>query len=89
MSIDLARSYDQIDALLKQADRQSSVGLANPVELSLQRLNLRKDSLPYIGPKLAFYAQGPHCEEITSAAGMLASRLAGITVSRRSAMKLG
>jgi prepilin-type processing-associated H-X9-DG protein len=81
MSIDLAKSYDQVDRLIKQADPDAKVGLANPTLLAQQGLDLRRDFLAHLGPMVALYTQAPIREESRNAAELLASRAAGFTVS--------
>jgi hypothetical protein len=81
MSIDLARTYDQIDALLEQTDPKSPIGLSNPQVLQRAGLDLRKDLLAHLGTKLAFYAQAPDTEGGETVAALLASRLSGFSFS--------
>ena len=81
MSIDLAKSYDKIDLLLKQRDPDANVGLTNPKALAQQGLELRRDFLAHLGPMIALYTQAPVREESGSAAELIASRAAGFTVS--------
>jgi Protein of unknown function (DUF1559) len=81
MSIDLAKSYDQLDLLFKAADRDAKDGLPNPTLLAQQKLDLRRDLLAHLGPEFALYTQAPIREESTNAAELLASRAAGFTFS--------
>ena len=81
MSIDLAKSYDLIDSLIKLVGPQGTAGLSNPVIMEQQGLDLRKDLLANLGPKLAFYTQSDIHGEPSSAAGLAASRAAGSTFS--------
>jgi hypothetical protein len=81
LSIDPAKTYDQIDALMKQTDHKSPIGLANPRVLERAGLDLRKDLLAHLGTKLAFYAQAPDREDRETAAALLASRLSGFSFS--------
>ena len=77
MSIDLPRTYDQVDLLIKQADPDAKVGLTNPAVLAQRGLNLRRDFLAHLGPLIALYTQAPIREESRNAAELLASRIAG------------
>ena len=83
LSIDLARSYDKIVALLKQSNPEGDADVANFETRLRQRLgmDLRNDLLAHLGPKLAFYTQAPLREEAGSAADMLVSQFAGFTCS--------
>jgi prepilin-type processing-associated H-X9-DG protein len=81
MSIDLAKSYDMIDSLIKQVGSPKSAGLSNPVVLRQQGVDLRKDLLANLGTKLAFYTQSPPHHEPGSAGELAASRAAGSTFS--------
>ena len=77
MSIDLPRTYDQVDLLIKQADPDAKVGLTNPAVLAQRGLDLRRDFLAHLGPLIALYTQAPIREESRNAAELLASRIAG------------
>jgi hypothetical protein len=81
MSIDLAKSYDVIDSMMKLTGPQGTRGLKNPVIMEQQGLDLRKDLLANLGTKLAFYTQSEIPGESNNAAQMLASRAAGSTIS--------
>jgi len=83
ISIDLAKSYDQIVALVKQSNPGGDADVVNFETRARQRLGLdvRKDLLAHLGPNLAFYAQAPLREEAASPAEMLVSQIAGFTLS--------
>jgi prepilin-type processing-associated H-X9-DG protein len=81
MSIDLAKSYDLIDSLVKLLKPQGTTSLLNPVIMEQQGLDLRKDLLANLGPKLAFYTQTDVAGDSSNAAGLAVSRAAGFTIS--------
>jgi hypothetical protein len=81
ISIDLAKSYDLIDSLMKLIGPQQTTGLSNPIIMEQQGIDLRKDLLANLGSKLAFYTQSNLHDEPVSAAGLAASRAAGATFS--------
>ena len=79
MSIDLAKSIRPDQFVIRMVGPQGSVGLSNPVILEQQGLDLRRDLLANLGPKLAFCTQSEVPDESGSAAGLAASRAAGTT----------
>jgi prepilin-type processing-associated H-X9-DG protein len=81
ISIDLAKSYDLIDSLIKQVGHQESAGLSNPIILQQQGLDLRRDLFANLGTRVAFYTQSNTHDEPASAGGLAASRAAGSTFS--------
>jgi prepilin-type processing-associated H-X9-DG protein len=81
MSIDLAKSYDLVDSLIKRRGSNGTTGLKNPVIMEQQGLDLRKDLFDNLGPKLAFYTQSDISGESNNAAELAASRAAGTTLS--------
>jgi hypothetical protein len=81
LSIDLAKSYDTLGTLIKQSDPDGNFGFTNPALFAQQGLDLRRDFLAHIGPLFALYSQAPVREEAETAAELLASRIAGFTVS--------
>ena len=81
MSIDLAKSHDLIDHLIKSIRPQETAGLANPVIMEQQGVSLRRDLLANVDTKLAIYTQSPNHDEIRSAAGLAVARAAGSTFS--------
>ena len=81
VSIDLAKTYDLIDLLVKPTRPQGTAGLSNPVALEQQGVDLRKDLLANLGSKLAFYTQSDLHDEPGSAAVLAAFRAAGSTFS--------
>lgn len=81
VSIDLAKSYDLIDSLIKQVGHHESAGLSNPIIVQQQGVDLRRDLLANLGTKLAFYTQSNTHDEPGSAGGLAASRAAGTTIS--------
>jgi prepilin-type processing-associated H-X9-DG protein len=81
VSIDLAKSYDLVDSLIKVIGPAGTTGLKNPVIMEQQGLDLRKDLLANLGPKLAFYTQSDISLESNNAAELAASRAAGSTIS--------
>ena len=81
LSIDLAKSYDQINELLKLTDPQSPTDPPNAGVLARHGIDLRRDLLGYLGPKLAFYAQAPRSPDTATPASMLMSHFAGFTLA--------
>jgi prepilin-type processing-associated H-X9-DG protein len=81
ISIDLEKSYDLIDSLIKRVGPQGTAGLKNPVIMEQQGLDLRRDLLANVGPKLAFYTQSDIPGESSNAAELAVSRAAGSTFS--------
>ena len=81
MSINLAKSYDLVDSLIKLSGPKGATGLKNPVVMEQQGLDLRRDLLANLGPKLAFYTQTDAPGESSNAAELAASRAAGSTFS--------
>ena len=63
MSIDLAKSYDQVDALMKLVGSARDNGSHEPGILAHHGMDLRKDLLGHLGPRLAFYTQVRSREE--------------------------
>ena len=81
LSVDLAKTYDQVDALMKLVNPQSPTEPPTVGILARHGIDLRKDLLAHLGPRLAFYAHAPRGEESTTAASMLMSRVAGFTLA--------
>jgi prepilin-type processing-associated H-X9-DG protein len=81
ISIDLAKSYDKLDALVKLVGPPGTMGLATPVIMAQQGLQLRRDLLAHLGPTLAFYTQSHLRDDSESVAALMASRAAGTTFS--------
>ncbi len=80
ISVNLAKSYDLVDSLMKLSGLNGAIGLKNPVILEQQGLDLRRDLLANLGPKLAFYTQS-ESPGANNAAEQAASRAAGSTFS--------
>ena len=81
MSIDLAKSHDLIDGLIKSERPLETAGLANPVIMEQQGVSLRRDLLANVDPKIAIYTQSLNQDELRSAAGLAVTRAAGSTFS--------
>ena len=81
LSVDLAKTYDQVDTLMKLVNPQSPTEPPNVGILARHGIDLRKELLGHVGPRLAFYAQSPRGEEAATAASMLMSRVAGFTLA--------
>jgi len=81
MSIDLAKSHDLIDGLIKLVSPHETAGLSNPVIMEQQGVSLRKDLLANVDPRLALYTQSLNHDELRSAGGVAVSRAAGSTFS--------
>ena len=64
MSIDLAKSHDLIDGLIKLVKPHETAGLANPVIMEQQGLSLRKDLLANVDSRIAFYTQSLNHDEL-------------------------
>ncbi len=79
MSIDLAKSFDQIDAVIKLVGPPGTTGLTTPAIMAQQGVQLRKDLLAQLGPKLAFFTQSNLRDDSQSVAALMASRAAGTT----------
>jgi hypothetical protein len=81
LSVDVLKSFDQLDALVRPV---STEALNEPAELgTLARhgINLRQGVLRHLGPKLAFYAQAPRVADTKTAASLLMSHVAGFTLA--------
>jgi len=79
LSIDLPKAYDQVVALTSAASGGSSTGPTSVGLLARLGLDVRRDILQHLGPKLAFYAQAPRGAETDSTASLLMSQIAGFT----------
>ena len=80
LSVDLAKVYDQVETLLKMVNPKSPTEPSNFDVLARHGIDLRKELLGHLGPRLAFYAQSPRAEDAATAASMLMSRVAGFTL---------
>ena len=67
--------------LLDLADPPSPTDPPNAGILARHGIDLRRDLVAHLGPKLAFYAQAPRSEDTATAATMLMSHLAGFTMA--------
>ncbi len=83
LSVDLAKTYDQVDTLMKRIDPPASTDTASPGILARHGLDLRKELLGHIGPPIVFYSQAPRVVDTASVASALMSRVAGFTVAAR------
>ncbi|MFI5459588.1 MAG: DUF1559 domain-containing protein [Isosphaerales bacterium] len=83
LSIDLAKSYDEIVALVKQSNPGGDADVVNFETRARQRLglDLRKDLFAHLGTNFVFCAQAPWSPKTGSAADMLVSQVAGFTFS--------
>jgi prepilin-type processing-associated H-X9-DG protein len=83
MSIDLAKTYDQVLDLVKAGDPQAAERIPAAEEMFRQQFgfDVRKDLLSSLGPKLAIYAQAPPAEAGANQAAMMITQLAGLTIS--------
>ena len=79
ISLDLAKAYDVIDTFIKATGPEGTMGLSNPTILGQQGVDLRRDLLANLGPKLAFYTQSTNPGQTNSSAGLAASRASGTT----------
>ena len=80
ISIDLVKSYDLIESLIKPVG-QETAGVSNPVVPKRPGDDLLRDLFANLGTKLAFYTQSNSHDEPGSAGGLAASRAAGSTFS--------
>ncbi len=64
LSIDLAKTYNQIIGMAKEANPQGADGFDQLEGVIRQRfgIDLRQDLLANLGPKLSFYAQAPSAD---------------------------
>ena len=85
LSIDLARTFDQVTKLLRTADANGPDRVAMTEDAIRQQFgfDLRKDLIAGFGPKLALYVQAPAAGDVggpNRAAKMLAG-FSGLTIS--------
>ena len=83
LSIDLAKTYDQIVALATTMNPQGANQVAAFEQAIHQRLGvaLRDDLLRNLGPKLALYAQAPSQVAVGDPATAMVSQFTGLTLS--------
>jgi prepilin-type processing-associated H-X9-DG protein len=83
LSIDLAKTYDQIIGLIKESNPQGADGFDQLEEMIRQRFgfDLRKDLLAGLGPKLSFYAQAPGADVVANPAMAMFGQFTGLTIS--------
>jgi Protein of unknown function (DUF1559) len=80
LSVDLAKSYDQIDILMKRLDPPSSLDPPSAGILSRHGIDLRKELLEHLGPQIVFCSQASTSGETATAASLLTSRVGGFTL---------
>ena len=81
LSVDLAKTYDQVETLMKRINPQSPTDSPNVGILARHGIDLRKELLGHVGPRLAFCMQAPRGEDAATAASMLMSQVAGFTLT--------
>ncbi len=83
LSIDLAKTYDQVVAMSKESNPQLAEQIAHLEETIRQQfgIGLRSDLLACLGPKLALYAQPTPAPAGADPMSLLLSQSAGITLS--------
>ncbi len=83
LSIDLARTYDQVVAMSKESNPQLAEQLVHLEEAIRQQfgISLRNDVLGGLGPKLVFYAQPTAAQAGADPTSALVAQSAGITLS--------
>jgi prepilin-type processing-associated H-X9-DG protein len=83
ISIDLAKTYDQILDMVKASNPQAAENIPAGEEMIRQQLgfDLRKDLLASLGSKVAIYAKAPPVPPGGNRAAMMIQQLAGATIS--------
>jgi len=83
LSIDLAKTYDQVVAMSKESNPQLAEQIVHLEEAIHQQfgIGLRNDLLTSLGPKLAFYLQPTPAQDGADPMSALLSQSAGITLS--------
>jgi hypothetical protein len=81
LSIDLAKSYDQIEKVMRLAYPKSPTDPPSVGILARHGVDVRNDLVPHLGPKLVFYVQAPRNGDTTTTASLLMSHVAGFTLA--------
>ena len=83
LSIDLAKTYNQIISLAKEADPRGADGFDQAEDVIRQRfgIDLRKDLLANLGPKLSIYAQPSDADVAANPAMAMIAQFTGLTIS--------
>ncbi len=83
LSVDFAKTYDQVVDLVKQADPQGAARVSGIEELARRQfgLDLRKDLIRHLGPKVAFYSEASDAAPGGNPAIVLMQQFAGYTLS--------
>jgi prepilin-type processing-associated H-X9-DG protein len=83
LSLDFAKTYDQIIGMLKQANPQGADGFDQLEAAFRQRFgfDVRKDLLANLGPKLAIYSQAGVADAAVDPAAAMLAQFAGLTIA--------
>ena len=82
-SADFPKTYDEVIDLVKQVDPQAAARVLGFEEFARQQLgvNLRKDLIGHLGPKVAFYAEASDPAPAANPAVALMQQFAGYTLA--------
>jgi prepilin-type processing-associated H-X9-DG protein len=83
LSIDFAKTYDQVADLVKRADPQGAARVSGFEELARRQLglDLRKELIGHLGPKVAFYAEASEQPGAPNPAVALMQQFGGYTLA--------
>jgi Protein of unknown function (DUF1559) len=81
LSVDLAKTYDQVDTLIKLVNPYPPTNPPNSGVLARHGIDLRNELLGHLGPQVAFYVQAPRGDEAPTAVSKLMSQVAGFTLT--------
>ena len=81
LSVDLAKTYDQIDTLMKRLDPPSPSDPPGAGILARHGIDLRKELFEHIGPQIVFCSQASRGDDTATPASLLLSRVCGFTLA--------
>ena len=83
LSADFSKTYDQVIDLVKRADPQGAARVSGFEDMARRQfgLDVRKDLIEHLGPKVAFYAQASDQGAALNPAAIVMQQLAGYTLS--------